>query len=118
MTLSHCRLLLGKNVSIHAITFQLKQVFFVERFPFNWHSPVGYTIAFSIQMLQGFYAICIVTNQTSFIVGSCWMLVALAGDITNDLLTINKIQGNSQELTEKFKEFIHLHSKAKELCAN
>lgn len=87
----------------------------VKRFPFDWHNPVGYVAAISSEVICGFYVICVILNQTSFFGGSCWMLVSLADDITCDLETLNKVDGNGLEFTEKFMNYIQLHSEAKEL---
>lgn len=44
------------------------------------------------------------------------MLVSLAGDITKELKTLNKFEGNQSEYTENFMKYIRLHSEAKEFC--
>lgn len=79
------------------------------------HNPIGYVVAFAMEFTWGFYVVCIVTSQTTFLIGSCWMFVSLAEDIASDLETMNKLHDNQRELTKKFMEFIELHSKAKQL---
>lgn len=68
-----------------------------------------------MEFTWGFYTVCIITSQMGFLIGSCCMFVSLAEDITNDLETMNKVQENQRELTEKFMKFIRLHSEAKQL---
>lgn len=46
------------------------------------------------------------------------MLVSLAEDITCELQSLNEVDGNGLELTERFKKYIQLHSEAKQLRAN
>lgn len=86
----------------------------VRRFGFDWHNPIGYVAAFSIQVVFAMYALCELLFQTNFLIGSCWMLVSLVEDITSELQTLNKVMENQYEYTEKFSKYIQLNSKAKE----
>lgn len=55
----------------------------------------------------------VILCQTSFVIGSSLMLIALATDITNELHSINVSNGNRLKLTKTLNESIELHSDAK-----
>lgn len=88
---------------------------FFARFPFDWHNPLGYVVAFVLEVAWGIYTLSVITYQTSFLIGSCSILVSLAEDITNELQTMDEFEGNPIEFTEKFVNFIQLYSDAKQL---
>lgn len=104
-------------ISLEAVTFYNYTLFLdivVRRFGFDWHNPIGYVAAFSIQVVFAMYALCELLFQTNFLIGSCWMLVSLVEDITSELQTLNKVMENQYEYTEKFSKYIQLNFKAKE----
>lgn len=106
-----------RNLKITFFEFKMFLLCFVliGRFPFDWHNPIGYIVAVVLQSTWGMYTLCVILYQTSFFIGSCWMLVSLAEDITCELQTVNQIDGNPTEFTEKFMNFIQLYSDSKQL---
>lgn len=65
-----------------------------------------------------FYGTQAATFHTSFIAGSCWMLISLTEDMKAELQEMNRMasdQMNSVELIKRFPEFVKLHANAKQL---
>lgn len=58
---------------------------------------------------------CVIMYQTGFFIGSCWLLVSLGEDITCELQTLNEIDANAIELTERFWNYVQLQSETKQL---
>lgn len=65
-----------------------------------------------------FYGTQAATGHTSFIAGSCWMLISLTDDMKEELQAINKMAQDNVDFVDflkRFFEFVELHSKAKQL---
>lgn len=58
----------------------------------------------------------VATCHTSFIGGSCWMLISLTEDLKEDLITFNSFtmdtESDKLELRKKLSQYILYHTKA------
>lgn len=88
------------------------------RFPFNWRTPFGYFIAYSIQCATAFTALCCFIPLLCFLFGSCYLFITFVEDITIDLCHFNatvSTKYSEKMLTKNFCNIIQLHSDVKEL---
>lgn len=89
------------------------------RFPFKWNNPLGYLIVFSIEYFAGLTSLCVVTCQTTFIIGNSLMLISVAKIMKNDLLEIDAAapatKENRLKLSNQLSQFVQLHSDTKQL---
>lgn len=88
------------------------------RYPFEWKTPQGYFIAFSLQYSLVLCTAHIGICNTGFITGSCWMLISLAKDIKEDIHMINEkaqINTNRLELMGEFSQLLSYHSNVRQL---
>lgn len=72
--------------------------FYILRLPFDWKTPYGYVGAFIIEYITGTYVLGTMLSQTSLIIGSYWLLISLAKDISRDLINFIKSQSNAKRL--------------------
>lgn len=88
------------------------------RVPFNWKTPLGYLLVLAF---YGYGMLCVVTlalPTMCLLMGTCWLFVAFAKDLTNDLhfLNINlPSNSNSLQLRGHLCKLIQLYSDIKEL---
>lgn len=66
-----------------------------------------------MEYLTTILILSVILCQTSFIIGTSLLLIALAKDITNELHSINAVEANQLELTNTLRNSIKLQSKAK-----
>lgn len=86
------------------------------RTPFNCKTPFGYLIAYTFQTMTGYYIMNILVCNSNFMYGVSQMLTSFALDIKegwNDLKELGK--DNIVETRKRIKEYIQLHSTAKQL---
>lgn len=89
--------------------------------PFNWKSPLGYLVAYSIEFTSAFFLLRVFACTLGFFTASCEILIGFAEDIKQQihgLNQINDIRKAQAEFLEKFHEFIQLDSSAKQFSAN
>lgn len=90
--------------------------------PFDWHAPLGYSIALLEQAIVAYCACCMTSPVTCFIAGSCWLFVAFVEDITSDLCALNaeikSTNANQMDVKKRFCEIINLYSDVKQLSGN
>lgn len=91
-----------------------------KRWPFDWKTPFGYSLAWVAQS-AGLASIMItVTLIIGIIFGSCWLFVAIAEDITNDMTAFNRIvetlkyKNDCAELIDRFCDVIQIYTEAKQ----
>lgn len=89
--------------------------FEIERYPFDWQTPFGYSIAFLSQYALSFYIFYAAITLTGFVIGSYRFLILLSNDIANDFAKMKRIRGNDWTFFNKFSGLIQLHSNAKQL---
>lgn len=88
------------------------------RFPFNWRTPVGYSVAFFIQYAVVLQYARVGTCVATFIAGAFWLMISLAKDLKRDLLRVNYIIRDDRSLSKAMDGFaglIELHINAKQL---
>lgn len=90
--------------------------FFNYRWPFNWKTPLGYFIAWFLQVVGVSVSHFTATVLFNFFLGSCWLFFAMAEDITKDLVAFNndvKRNDNPEERIKLFCDIVQLYSDAK-----
>lgn len=97
--------------------FQFPQL--ASRLPFDWETPLGYTVAFLIQSAAIFSILVGAVAAVCHLIGSCWMIVAFVEDISSELSTLNADEEescpNEREWKERVNNIIRLHSHVKGL---
>lgn len=96
-------------------------IYFHCRFPFDWRTPIGYSVAFSIQYIWVLVVVCSATFHSIFLMESFLMLIALIRGVKEDLHTIDKIaetNGNASDTFNRLSQQIQFHSNAKQLSNN
>lgn len=92
--------------------------FLTLRFPFEWRTPYGYLIPFSIQFAAVYFIVLISEFNICFLLGSCETLQTLSVDIKNDLVALddlNKTGTNPSEVRQKMCDFVDLLSDTRQL---
>lgn len=95
--------------------------FFCQRWPFDWKTPFGFLIAFTVQFVAD---ICIqiwLIPTAGLFIGVCWLSIAFAGDIASDvrLLNVGKTANHNQiKWTEGFCKIIQRYGDARQLSVN
>lgn len=90
-------------------------IFIYSSVPFDWKNPIGYFFGFAFQAATAFYIDFLSPYHTSFIAGICLMLMTLAQDLKNDLLTINSLAKNRSKLLKNISSLVRFHSECKQL---
>lgn len=81
------------------------------RLPFNWKTPLGYSIALSLQAIGTYCSsVCGVPTVCSMI-GCCWLLATFVEDMTNDLANFEtndmfEASLHRNEIVEHFKNAV------------
>lgn len=91
--------------------------FFFIRLPFNWKTPIGYFIA-SIFFAGAIFCLLFgIIPVVCLFIGSCWLFICFAKDMTNELSNLNAIARakNQRELEERFAKVIKMHVNVKQL---
>lgn len=92
--------------------------FFISRLPFNWKTPLGYSIAFTIEGIVICGQVFSFVPLLSFFIGTCWLMLAFARDLTNQLTHL-KYHGQTSrshgQLKIKFNEILQMYSEARQL---
>lgn len=107
--------------NIPNIDFDLGSIFSGcnKRLPFDWHAPLGYSIAFLLQVIEIFCTCYAASPITCFVVGLCLYVVAFVRDITSDLhalnAVINSTDSNQVEVKKRFCDIIKLYTDVKQL---
>lgn len=92
-------------------------IFSLPRPPISWKTPPGYISLSLIQFGTVFITTIVLLPNTSFLVGSCWLFIGIAKDLTNDLaeLNVDRNSINSQMVVrERFCSIMHEYSKLKQ----
>lgn len=88
------------------------------RMPFSWNTPIGYFVTWFSQALGCTVAALVAIPYFCFFVGSCWLFIFIAEDITKDLVDFNSSaknpKTNRMKLLKQFNDVIQLYSDGKE----
>lgn len=76
-----------------------------QRLPFDWKTPLGYCIAFSIQDLQAYATIINSFPPLTILIGSRWLLIGMCEDIKSDISFLNS-NAKSRNAVEHFRNII------------
>lgn len=85
------------------------------RFPFNWHNPIGYIIALSIEYITVISATVIALGIVTPVIASCIMIIALAKEVKHSVKEIRKHVKSKKyrmNVTKLFPELIEFYSNA------
>lgn len=88
------------------------------RLPFNWRTPFGYLIAFSIQYVTVHNMAQIFACYVNFFFGLYQMLMSLVEDIKSELTILCEPADTNNhpiDVKQKLSEFIEFHSEVKQL---
>lgn len=87
------------------------------RAPFNWRSPIGYTIVFLIEFIGSYLTCLIGVPFHSLYTGSCYGFVFLVKDITNELpnLKMDHLDANCQNFRALLYKIVQRISDLKQL---
>lgn len=88
------------------------------RLPFNWKTPSGYFAAWIFQSIGFLCTLFSVPGFNGLYFGSCWLFVAFAKDLANDLPQLNANKAHRQNLHELKSHFcrtVQYYSDMKEL---
>lgn len=69
---------------------------FFSRLPFNWKTPLGYSMTLSAQSAASFSTLFVSVPLLCFFVGCCVILVSFCEDITNELSMLNLFQNKNK----------------------
>lgn len=88
--------------------------------PFNWKTPFGYLIAFSLESIEVSFECLFGSMLNSFFIGSCFLLRTCVKDITTDLdsLNVREKKTTNRDWAKKIKavlcDAVQDHSKLKQ----
>lgn len=88
------------------------------RMPFDWKTPVGYAITMATQFGTWIFLLSSCSCILSFLVGVCWLFIALAEDIRKDIQNLNEERSNNAVLKTKLNDIIEFHCTAKQLSVS
>lgn len=95
----------------------------MERYPFDWKTPVGYIGCILIQALSFLCAAEAFIAVLVFIIGFCYFMTDFANDFRQNFLELNEylmkandnlIAIDSNEIMKRLTDLIQFHSDAKE----
>lgn len=88
--------------------------------PFDWRTPLGYSIALVSESLASYSMVFMGGPSACFFVGSCSLIMGFVKNITNDLssLSVSAISKKNQKkkLKLRFYNILQDFSDAKQLC--
>lgn len=91
--------------------------FRLRRFPFDWKTPRGYLIAFTLQYIACMFLFLFIACSLSTGIGVYMFIKCLTKDIKNGLNSINegaKINRDRVKISIKFNDIIHFHARSKQ----
>lgn len=88
------------------------------RYPIGWKTPFGYVMAWLVRCTFPPTAGSIFTQFPNLLIGSCWLFIFIAEDLTQDLIALNMIAKTTTheshaELTKHLCNMVHMDSDAK-----
>lgn len=82
------------------------------RWPFDAKTPLGFLVQSFFGFMECFSLLLIILTALSFLIGSCWLFISFAEDITNDLSVLSIVSSPmdvNQPLCEIIKAFSDVH---------
>lgn len=90
----------------------------IQRFPFEWKNPIGYLIAFPMEVILITCAAISGALATDIGIGINLILIAMGKDVEADMLSINQSITNHpkrSDIVKQFKDFVRFCSDSKQL---
>lgn len=94
--------------------------FFIIRYPFDWRTPIGYIVGYSLQFGAMYFLMNYNVGQVTVPIGTSNLLIAFINDAKNKLANLEKVNkngGSLRELKKEVSEFISLHISLKQLSS-
>lgn len=89
------------------------------RVPYSWKTPYGYFFMLVTAAIDCFCTTSACTATICLIIGSSWVLITVAKDITNKLVHLSTIidssNTNERQINKQFYKIVELFSNLKEL---
>lgn len=85
--------------------------------PFDWQTPIGYFVAFQIELPSIYYATKMASYKFCCSIGPSGIMIAIADDIRMEMNALNVYtiqKRNEIELKKKLSEFIPFHAISKQ----
>lgn len=93
-----------------------QSAFLFSRAPFNWRTPSGYLIVFTIQTITIVFMVHMSSCFMSLLIGSCWIVMTFSDELKSELNALNESKSiNNQELTRKLSNFVQFHTETIQL---
>lgn len=89
------------------------------RWPFDWKTPIGFLIAFTIEFAADIYTQIWLILNMGFFISLCWLSIAFSKDIANDLNFLNfggASNHRQARLIRRFCGTIQLYADARQLA--
>lgn len=89
--------------------------FSFSRYPFDWKTPFGYLLAWLAQCATAPTLGSIYIQFPNLLIGSCWLFIFIAEDVTQDVTAFNVIvkattaNKNRVELTKRFSAMVQIY---------
>lgn len=64
--------------------------------PFDWKAPFGYVVAWLIEVAAVYTTLTLLYLMVTFIVGTCWTIIDILKDITNDIAQLNAFETSNE----------------------
>lgn len=90
------------------------------RWPFDWKTPLGYLVVWIAQCAGIASIVVISVGFYGFVLGSCWLFIVIAKDITKDVTAFNnavrtlKNNRDHAKLMETLRDIIQIYSNVKQ----
>lgn len=85
--------------------------------PFDWKTPLGYTIAFLDELIADAAGVLTYVPLISFFIGSCWAFIFFIKDVTVNDLHFFKVdvrsKNSSVESRKRFCKIVVFYAEAK-----
>lgn len=89
--------------------------FEISRQPFDFRTPIGYLIAFLVEFVPNFYLLQFASCHSSFLVGSCLIIMEIVKDVNNEYRSIRSAK--KTEIKAKMSKFVQFHANAMQLSS-
>lgn len=89
--------------------------FSIERLPFNWRDPIGYSMAVSLQIIIASYPFRYLACFVTFALGGYLFTITMANDVIDVIKSINDDLKSEIDTFKKLSKLFNLHSDAKQL---
>lgn len=106
------------SIKLENFLKQLFHLFSRHRQPFDWRSPFGFFIAFSIQSASSYCITISAVCHMNILIGSCVLLLTITKDLKNEFKStaeLNETKMNRTELYKKMSNLIEFHTDTIEL---